>query len=176
MGEKSDRSSAITYFDSHPFGIPAAMLVGCIVYVLALLIGRVFHLYAAYPAAESLSKLGDVYIGFASAIAIVAGFAGVVVVFVYSAASKAFVSFRVTAEPELMENWRSVVICTFTAALGFLTSALVNVIVSPIAAWCIAVFCLALTLDSVARVIRQFFVMLRIARADDGQKANISPF
>ncbi|MGO1592602.1 hypothetical protein [Ancrocorticia sp.] len=176
MGESSGRSSAITYFDSHPLGIPVVMLIGCAVYVAVLVVGRVFHLYDAYPEAESLAMLGDVYIGFASAIAIVAGFAGVVVVFVYSAASKAFVSFRVTAEPELMENWRSVVVCTFTAALGFLASALVNVIASPIAAWCMAIFCLALTLDSVARVIRQFFVMLRIARADDGQKINNSKF
>lgn len=82
----------------------------------------------------------------------------------------------VTAEPELMKNWCTVVVCTFAAALGFLASALVNVIASPTVAWCIAIFCLALTLDSVARVIRQFCVMLRIARADDSQTVNNSKF
>src|SRR5699024_6508346 len=128
MGESPGRSSAIKFFDSHPIGIPVGMGVGCVLYVIALAFGRLRHLYNASPAAESLAKLGDVYIGFASAIAIVAGFAGVVVVFVYSAASRAFVSFRVTAEPELMKNWRTVVVCTFAAALGFLASALVNVI------------------------------------------------
>lgn len=130
-------------------------------------IGMVTRSFTWHPREASLSELGDFYIGAAGAIAIIAGFAGVVVVFVYSSASPTFSSFRKTAEPELMRNWRTIVVSSFAGAGLFLAAALFNVIWSPVAAWFICLFGLAVAIDVTTRVIRQFSIMLRLSRIHD---------
>lgn len=164
---KTKISSALLALEARPFATAAGLQIVAAAYAVAVWLFHLSHRYPLTPPADRLSDLGDTYIGAASAIAIMAGFAGVIVVFIYSAQLDVFVRFRRGAEPQLSKNWKAIVANSLVAVLAFILASLLNVVWGPIPGWCVSIFGFLLAIDLGFRVTRQFFVMLRISNWGD---------
>lgn len=149
-------------YEDRPYRITALLIAAWVLYGVVLLTPQ-----AHFPRAVHSTSLADLYIGAASVSALVAGFAGVVVTFIYSAGGDRFRRFRVAAMPGLGSNWRTAILSSFAGATASFAAALVDVFIRGDIGWWVFTLGALLTCDAMARVIRQFFVMLRLVTADD---------
>lgn len=149
-------------YENRPYLTPVLIVALWSAYGIALLTP-----YVPFPKVVHTTQLSDLYIGAASVSALVAGFAGVVITFVYSASGDRFRRFRVAASPSLSANWRSVILLSFGGAAASFSAAIIDMLVRGDVAWWVFLLGAAFTCDAMLRVVRQFFVMLRLVTADD---------
>lgn len=117
--------------------------------------------------ADATTIAVPIYLAFAGVVAIVAGFAGVVVVFALGQHTENFVILRRRGGRQLRANWSSPIATSFVAAFGCVATALLAVAGHGFAAWWIfeALFLLAAT--AAARLVWLFRGLATIVDSHD---------
>lgn len=119
----------------HPWSVNLALLVVVLIQAVPSAFGWIPNIWTGMINADPALST-SIYLGFVGAASIVAGFAGVVVVFGLSGSSPKFRQFRLVGGRALAQNWTSTIASGFTAAGLSLVSALLTIAdVSALAPW-----------------------------------------
>lgn len=110
----------------HPWTVNAALLVLVVLHAIPSLYGWIPNVWSGLSVAEP-ALASSVYLGFLGAASIVAGFAGVVVIFGLSGESAKFRQFRLVGGRALSQNWTSTIASGFLAAGLSLVAALLTI-------------------------------------------------
>lgn len=134
--------------------------------------------YWAELAKLEIAEALTLYIGVAGAASLVAGFAGVVVVFGLSGAGHSQRVFRASAGASLRANWLSVIGAGFgSAALGFVSALLAVVQLRELAPWAMQMSLMLLAHASI-RMVWLMKLLIDNVKTDDAQTldtGNVKP-
>lgn len=107
----------------HPWSVNIALVVLVALHAVPSMLGVIPNVWSALADADA-AVATSVYLGFLGAASIVAGFAGVVVIFGLSGESAKFRQFRLVGGLALSRNWISTIASGFLAAGLALVAAL----------------------------------------------------
>lgn len=152
-----------------PFKVDAILAVAVAVHATLSLLGVLPNIWAALSGARNLAEAQAIYLAILGPASIVAGFAGVVVVFGLSAGSSRFRKFRSMAGASLKRTWVASTLSGFVAAALCVVASVVN-----LTDWSgVAPFLLELSLLVLAHgAIRLVWIlseMIGITRVDDAK-------
>lgn len=153
------------YLQDHPIIVSALaiLLVGAhILFVLTELIGNTWE-----PLTISSDKGIAIYLGAASAASIVAGFAGVVVVFGLTASGDRFRQLRIQGSRSLARNWTSASVSGFTAAgISLGAAVLAGIGMEVVSPWLFE-WSMLLLLHGTIRIIWLLRSLMKVVQAED---------
>lgn len=155
------------FLRGQPFWIDGGILILVALHFIATLLGWTPNVWRALSEPSAQSQAQAIYLGVLQPAAIVAGFAGVVVVFGLTASSDRFKRFRAQAGRSLRRTWVSSSLSGFEAVALAVVAALLSVsglmLVAPFAFEA----SLLLLLHGSIRLVWILSQMIGIVRADD---------
>lgn len=155
------------FLRGQPFWIDAAILFLVTVHFVATWLDRVPNVWVAFREPSNQGAAQAIYLGTLGPAAIVAGFAGVVVVFGLTASSERFKAFRASAGKSLRRTWVASTLSGFEAVALSLGAAMLSVAgLTLIAPFAFEASCL-LMLHGSLRLLWILSQMIGIVRADD---------
>lgn len=156
----------------HPSGLDLVLLAVVAIHFLATLFGYVPNIWAGLASATDQASVRAVYLAMLGPAAIVAGFAGVVVVFGLQSSSNRFREFRVAAGKALKRTWIASTLSGFVAVLLCVGAALSSVAGAPqIAPWFFELAILILA-HGALRLVWILQGLIGIVQADDVQQVD----
>lgn len=155
------------FLRGQPFWLDGAIVVVVAAHFLVSWLDLIPNVWTALSDPANQDAARSIYLGMLGPAAIVAGFAGVVVVFGLTAASDRFRAFRANAGKSLRRTWVSSSLSGFAAVALSVAAALFSVAGLPLLAAYIFEASLVLLLHGSVRLLWILSQMIGIVRADD---------
>ncbi|MCU1584345.1 MAG: preprotein translocase subunit SecD [Microbacteriaceae bacterium] len=165
------------FLREQPFYVDLALLALVAVHFWATQMGRIPNVWGGL-AVSSQGPVQSLYLALLGPAAIVAGFAGVVVVFGLTATSARFQAFRASAGTSLTRTWVASTLAGFEAVVLLVAATVCSIASSAwLAPWLFELALLVMA-HGAARLIWILSQLIRIVRADDIKStddANVYP-
>jgi len=155
------------FLRGQPFWIDGGIVVLVGLHFVASWLDRIPNVWAALSDPKQQEAARAIYLGMLGPAAIVAGFAGVVVVFGLTAGSERFRMFRANAGDSLRRTWVSSSLSGFEAVGLSVAAALLSVSGLPLLAAYVFEASLLILLHGSLRLVWILAQMIGIVRADD---------
>lgn len=155
------------FLRSQPFWIDGVLLTLVCIHLFATSIGWIPDIWTALADPKKQIQAQDIYLGMLGPSAIIAGFAGVVVVFGLTASTERFKRFRVQAGRSLRRTWSSTSMSGFVSVALAVVAALCGIAELFWLAPYVFEACLLLFAHGAIRLVWILSQMIGIVRADD---------
>lgn len=160
------------FLTSRPISIDILLLLFVVTHAALTLWNKIPNIWGGQLGHEKLASLEALYIGALGAGAIVAGFAGVLVIFALSAPGERFRKLRIEGGKPLLANWITTSVSGFIATALFLIATVMSVLWNQeIAPFLFELGVLVLSHGAI-RLLWLLREMVGIVRAEDDDKSN----